>query len=58
MNAFYKKVSLLFKKVFLSVPNFSLTFSIYLFWLCWSQLQHAGSSSLTRDQTQVPALGT
>ena len=57
MNAFFKKVSLFFKKVFLGAPYFSFTFIIYLFWLCWSQLQHAGSSSLTRDQTQVPALG-
>ena len=33
-------------------------FNIYLSGFTRSQLGHVGSSSLTRDQTQVPALGS
>ena len=32
--------------------------SIYLFGFAKSQLQHVGSSSLTRDHTQAPCFGS
>ena len=31
---------------------------IYLFGCGWFYLQHVGSSSLTRDQTRVPCIGS